>query len=203
MSEPTLLTIHTDGASRGNPGPSAFGFIINSEQGERTEGFGTLGTMTNNQAEYQALLHALEKAATLDGKHRILILSDSQLMVNQLKGEWKVKDPGMQDLFAEAQKLRRQFAAVDFRYIPREQNKEADRLCNLALDGPKKERSPAQAKTMTRVPPQLELAVREPAIECLRAAAQVWARGNPNIPPVDMVWEQLWSILEEERVLRK
>jgi ribonuclease HI len=106
MSTSPLLSIHTDGASRGNPGKAAYAYVIQPEHGDLIEEAGCLGTMTNNQAEYTALVRALEHALELGAHHRLAIHSDSELLVKQMNGEYRVKNEDLRDLFEEAQKLR-------------------------------------------------------------------------------------------------
>ena len=129
-----LLTIYTDGASRGNPGEAAFAFVIASDGQPAIEEAGCLGKMTNNQAEYTALVYALEHALALGLHHRLLIHSDSELMVKQMRGEYRVKSPGLQPLFEEARALTRQIGHVTFEHVRRELKKDADRLANEAMD---------------------------------------------------------------------
>src|SRR5881392_2669478 len=94
MSEPAVYTIHTDGAARGNPGPAAFAYVIEQPGSPAIEVKGTLGETTNNVAEYTALLRALEHAKRL-GAWQVLVHSDSELMVNQMQGKYKVKNEGL------------------------------------------------------------------------------------------------------------
>ena len=202
MNEPAPWTIYTDGAARGNPGPAAFAYIIERPGDGTIEAKGCIGDTTNNIAEYTALVRALERARQLGGR-RLLVLSDSELMVKQMNGEYKVKHPGLQPLYQQAQALRGQFDNVAIRHIPRAQNKRADELGNAALDGAKRGAAPApkpKKPSLTRRQAQAE-AVREQAVECLRTAAAAWARGNAADPPADAVWEQLWDILRQEGVL--
>jgi ribonuclease HI len=128
------LRIHIDGASRGNPGEAGFGVHVAGPDGEEVAGlYGYLGEATNNVAEYQALLHALRWA--LDQKAtRIVIYSDSELVVRQIEGRYKVKHPDLRPLHDEARRLLARFAYVRIEHVPRERNREADRLANQALD---------------------------------------------------------------------
>jgi ribonuclease HI len=128
------LHLHIDGASRGNPGEAGFGVHVTSPDGEEVASlYGYLGRASNNVAEYQALLHALRYA--LDrGARRVRIFSDSELVVRQMAGEYRVKHPDMISLYRQAQDLRRRFERVDIAHVRRAQNKEADRLANQALD---------------------------------------------------------------------
>lgn len=136
MEEATVLTIYTDGASRGNPGAAAFAYVISRDSQTPIEQAGCLGQMTNNQAEYTALVRALERALELGPHHRVLLHSDSELMVKQMNGEYRVKNEDLRSLYEQACALRRRFEGpVTIRHVRREQNKRADQLCNEALDG--------------------------------------------------------------------
>lgn len=136
MEEAAVLTIYTDGASRGNPGAAAFAYVISRDSQPPIEQAGCLGQMTNNQAEYTALVRALERALELGPQHRVLIHSDSELMVKQMNGEYRVKNEDLRSLYEQACSLRRRFEGpVTIRHVRREQNKRADQLCNEALDG--------------------------------------------------------------------
>ncbi|MCK4520312.1 ribonuclease HI family protein [Candidatus Parcubacteria bacterium] len=135
------IIIYTDGGSRGNPGPSAIGVVISDEKGNTLkEYFQYLGDgITNNEAEYQAVIFALKKIKLLFGKEKaynseIEINSDSELLVNQLNGKYKILEPNLQPLFLKVWNLKIDFKKLTFKSIPREQNKEADRLVNQALD---------------------------------------------------------------------
>src|SRR5262249_51130406 len=130
-----------DGAARGNPGPAAFAFIIAPPDQPAVEEKGTLGQTTNNIAEYTALVRALEKAAEMSIP-RLHIHSDSELLVKQMNGEYRVKNPDLKNLYEDAQDLLRQFQSVKLTHVRREQNKRADELCNIALDGDKPKPSP-------------------------------------------------------------
>ena len=134
------LIVYTDGGSRGNPGPSALGAVLVDEKGSILEKYGqVLGTMTNNQAEYQAVIFALKKVKALFGakvveKMAIEIRSDSELLISQLQGKFKILDEEIQKLFIAVWNLKIDFKKVEFIQIPREQNREADWLANEALD---------------------------------------------------------------------
>ncbi len=128
------LTIYTDGASRGNPGEAGAGAIIYGEEGtviKKVKKY--LGTTTNNVAEYMALIIALNEALRLKGEI-LHLFSDSELMVRQIKGIYKVRDRKMQALWREVKKLLAQFIQYDIICIDRRKNKEADELANLAID---------------------------------------------------------------------
>ncbi|MBI2975285.1 MAG: ribonuclease HI family protein [Deltaproteobacteria bacterium] len=128
------LIINTDGAARGNPGPASLGVVIKNADGHVVRELSAyLGEMTNNQAEYKALIAALETAAEI-GAESIAIFADSELMVKQVKGLYKVKNEGLKPLFDEVKGLLRKFKNCNIEYVPREKNKEADKLANLAID---------------------------------------------------------------------
>jgi ribonuclease HI len=125
----------TDGASRGNPGESGIGVVLNNEHGERLSSlYGYIGKTTNNIAEYTALQTCLKKVTMLECTE-LIVHSDSELMVKQLNGAYKVKDAGIKKEFETVRQLL-QTAAFQFtiRHVPREQNKEADKLANLGID---------------------------------------------------------------------
>lgn len=129
------LIINTDGGSRGNPGPAAIGVVIKDSSGKiLKKEKRCIGETTNNQAEYQALIHGLEHSKELGGTELEFLL-DSELVVKQMKGEYKVKDAGLAQQFLKAHNLMTQFKKVTFKHVRREMNKEADALVNEALDG--------------------------------------------------------------------
>ena len=128
------IVAYIDGGARGNPGPAGYGVRIEDEHGALVEELnGFLGTATNNIAEYNGLLAALRYAR--DNGHRaVRIKSDSELLVKQMRGEYRVKNPGLQSLYQEACTLARQLDRITYDHVRREQNKDADRLANLAMD---------------------------------------------------------------------
>ena len=129
-----MTTAYIDGGSRGNPGPAGYGVQIVDDQGSVVaELHESVGTATNNVAEYRGLLAALAWAID-HGVTRLNIRSDSELLVRQLKGEYRVKNPGLQPLYQEARALIARLGTVKFEHVRRELNKEADRLANLAMD---------------------------------------------------------------------
>jgi ribonuclease HI len=201
MSASDVLTIHTDGASRGNPGPAAFAYVIAREGEPPVEVAGCLGRMTNNQAEYTALVRALEHASRLGTQHRVTVHSDSELLVKQMRGEYKVKDAGLRELYEEASDLADRFAhRPRFVHIRRALNARADELCNLALDGLLPEGGPAPA---AEAPPSAAAdGMRERAVACLRRAAGSWARGDAGDPSPEAVWDELAAILRDEGALK-
>jgi ribonuclease HI len=128
------VVIHTDGASRGNPGPAGSGAVLTAPGGEVlariAEG---LGETTNNVAEYTAAILGLERAGEL-GAREVLLRSDSQLLINQLNGVYKIKTAHLRPLLARIRELAAAFDRVTFEHVPREDNVEADRLANLGVD---------------------------------------------------------------------
>jgi ribonuclease HI len=207
MSKPGVLVIHTDGASRGNPGQAAFAFTIARDGAPLIEEAGCLGQMTNNQAEYTALVRALEHAIGLGQENVLQVYSDSELMVNQMSGVYQVKNPDLRALYKQARQLSSRFAGVTFHHVRREMNRRADELCNEALDG---ERGPGgdsespsmpRGRSSTTSSSRLQ-AAQEEALVCLRSAAAAWAKGDSSTPDPELVWDQLWSILEEHGILR-
>jgi ribonuclease HI len=129
-----MTTAYIDGGSRGNPGPAGYGVQIVDDQGAVVaELHESVGTATNNVAEYRGLLAALAWAIDF-GVTRLNIRSDSELLVRQLRGEYRVKNPGLQPLYQEARALIARLGTVKFEHVRRELNKEADRLANLAMD---------------------------------------------------------------------
>ena len=125
--------INIDGASRGNPGPSAIGIIFRYDNGKTLSTISkAIGLGTNNQAEYRAIITALEQAK-LRGYESIEVRSDSELLVKQLTGKYRVKSPGLIPLFDQTIKLRNEFNTFKIKHIPREQNREADDLANKAF----------------------------------------------------------------------
>jgi ribonuclease HI len=126
--------LFADGGSRGNPGPAASAAVLLDPEGELVEEIGAyLGVATNNVAEWTALLLGLEAAAKR-GIQRLGVRLDSELVVKQLRGEYRVKHAGLQPLYHRARQLLRGFAEVDIRHVPRKQNALADRLVNRLLD---------------------------------------------------------------------
>jgi len=124
-----------DGSVQGNPGPGAVGVVIQAASGDVVEAWGeAIGHVTNNQAEYQALLAALRRARALRAKS-ITVRSDSQLLVRQFLGEYRVKDEKLKPLLAQARRLAQAFEDFQIEHIPRELNRAADGLANRAREG--------------------------------------------------------------------
>jgi ribonuclease HI len=130
----TLIVINTDGASRGNPGPAAIGVTLKNDKDELVAVISEkIGVTTNNQAEYRALVAGLKKAISLGAKE-VIIRADSELMVKQLLGQYRVKNAELKPLYEEAKRLAGGFVNCKIAAVPRERNKEADNLANQALD---------------------------------------------------------------------
>jgi ribonuclease HI/probable phosphoglycerate mutase len=134
------IIIYVDGGSRGNPGPAAIGVLFCNEKGNCFKKFSEyLGKMTNNEAEYKAAIFALKKFKSMFGKKlaketEIEIRSDSELLVNQVNGKYKILEENLKPLFLELWNLRLDFKKVKFKLISRKKNKEADKLVNQTLD---------------------------------------------------------------------
>ena len=146
--EPETVVVHTDGASRGNPGPASIGVVVTDPVGRVLAEFGEAlpRPTTNNVAEYTAVIRGLERALQL-GARRVRCRMDSQLVVRQLNGDYRVRHADMVPLHRRVTDLVRRFESVDFAHVPRELNAEADRLANLALD--RREGTPEE--TVTRL----------------------------------------------------
>lgn len=128
------LTVNVDGGARGNPGPAAIGVVVRNEAGETVEAVAErIGEATNNVAEYRALIRGIEEAASL-GADEVELIGDSELIVKQMLGQYKVKNAGMKPLHAEAKAALTAFSGWSIRHVRREQNSEADALVNQALD---------------------------------------------------------------------
>jgi len=126
--------LFTDGGSRGNPGPAAYAFVLEAEDGTVLDARGeAIGVATNNVAEYSALVAGLERAAEV-GVSELEVVSDSELLVKQMRGEYRVKNRALQELFLDASRLARQIQRVTYTAVRREHNELADSLVNEALD---------------------------------------------------------------------
>jgi len=134
------IIIYTDGGSRGNPGPAALGVVFCNEKGQVIKKYSEfLGEKTNNEAEYQAVIFALKKFKALFGNKlakntEVELRADSELLVKQLNGQYKILEPKIQQLFILIWNLKLDFKKVKFKYVPRENNQEADNLVNETLD---------------------------------------------------------------------
>jgi ribonuclease HI len=131
---PDRARLFTDGGARGNPGPAAFAYVIEAPDGETIAAYGeAFGVATNNVAEYRALVAGLERAGEL-GIRELEVVSDSELMVKQMRGEYAVKNHALRDLWVQATEAARGLASVSYTAVRREHNKLADQLVNDALD---------------------------------------------------------------------
>lgn len=131
---PGHFATYTDGGARGNPGPAGIGIVIRDlESGEEFEFKDYIGVTTNNQAEYRALLFALQKVKEMGGTDVECYL-DSELVVKQMRREYRVKDAGLAVVFLKAWNIAASFSKIEFKHVPRAMNKEADTLVNQALD---------------------------------------------------------------------
>jgi probable phosphoglycerate mutase len=127
-------TLSTDGGARGNPGPAAYAYVLEAEDGTVLDARGeAIGVATNNVAEYRALVEGLRRAAEL-GVDQLEVVSDSELLVKQMRGEYRVKNPALRELSLEAASLGRRIGDVRYTAVRREENELADRLVNEALD---------------------------------------------------------------------
>jgi ribonuclease HI len=132
-----ILIINTDGAARGNPGPAAIGATIRDQNGRLLASISRgIGRTTNNQAEYRAIIAGLEKAVSL-GARRVLVKSDSELVVRQLQGLYKIKNTALRPLYQEIVRLAGGLESFKIEYIPREENTEADGLANKGFKNSK------------------------------------------------------------------
>ncbi len=128
------VTVACDGAARGNPGPAGIGVQITGHDGEvLAEIARGIGETTNNVAEYTAAIEGLQRARELGATH-VLLRSDSRLLVEQLEGRFKVKHPNLKPLHATVREIASGFARVRYQHVPRERNKQADRLANVGVD---------------------------------------------------------------------
>jgi probable phosphoglycerate mutase len=126
--------LSTDGGSRGNPGPAAYGYVLETEDGHVLDARGeAIGTATNNVAEYRGLIAGLESAVQR-GVEELEVVSDSELLVKQMRGEYRVKNAALRELSSRAARLARDLGSVTYTAVRREHNELADRLVNEALD---------------------------------------------------------------------
>ncbi|MBX7104777.1 MAG: ribonuclease HI family protein [Gemmataceae bacterium] len=196
------VTVYTDGASRGNPGPAAAAFVVLVDDVQVLEFSEPIGKTTNNVAEYTAMIRALECCRKLQSR-RVHLHSDSELMVKQMRGEYKVRHPDILPLYEEARDLVSQFDHVSFTHVPRAENAEADRLGNEALDGrpvPLPSLDGRHVVERTPAPPADERPDAD-YLAILGRARDAWARGS-DVPEVDDVWKQILSKLKQDRRLR-
>ncbi|NQT29196.1 MAG: ribonuclease HI family protein [Candidatus Saganbacteria bacterium] len=139
------IQIFVDGAARGNPGPAGIGVVIRNDKEILLEVADFIGKATNNVAEYMALIRGLEEAIDLKEKH-VEVFSDSELLVRQINGEYKVKNEGLIPLFYHAKALTKKFKKFKIYHTPREENKEPDKLANRGIDEHSTKSSPLFSK---------------------------------------------------------
>ncbi len=201
----TSWTIYTDGGSRGNPGPAAYAYVIKRPGEADIEVKCYLGSTTNNVAEYTGLVKALEHALELGAKS-VIVNSDSELMVKQMRGEYRVKNPGLQELYRQAVAFRQRFESVTIKHVYREQNTQADALCNEALDYPSDAKPRVADGKLATVPKATPAAVDESlltptmrALALLKRSAETWAKsGDANDPPPAQVLRELAEIMDPD-----
>ena len=153
MSDSPEIVAHIDGGSRGNPGPAAFGVSIETAQGKPVTAFAKfLGNATNNFAEYQGLLAALDYALQ-HGYSRLRILTDSELLARQISGHYKVRSPGLKPLHDQARAMIIRLESFSIRHVYREENREADRLANQAMDDAEREAGARHPAATAPAPP--------------------------------------------------
>lgn len=172
------VIVEADGGSRGNPGPAGFGCVVWSDDHETllAEHGQAIGVTTNNVAEYRGLIAGLEQAHRL-GATEVTVRMDSKLVVEQMSGRWKVKHAGMAELHQQARSLASTFESVSFTWIPREQNKHADRLANEAMDGLRSEDAAADS-----APAAPEERAADPPPSAVAMPPSTWTgnRGGPT-----------------------
>lgn len=216
MDNTLAFTIEIDGASRGNPGPAAFGYVIRHQGETVLEESGYLGRATNNAAEYLALIHALKKAEELRGSD-LTIRSDSELLVRQMSGEYRVRNPQLAILHQQVSQLLPRFRRVRFTYVPREQNRDADRLCNEALNEAERNGLAAKDQRAGNINDERRAvsvsdgwaagedwrAALQEAETLLRTAGRTWAESGPESPSPRAVLMQIVRLLEAKGFLRR
>jgi ribonuclease HI len=203
MDAPFL--IHTDGASRANPGPAAFSYVIERPGEPDVEEMGRLRDTTNNVAEYTAMIRALDHALQLGGR-KVVLRSDSELMVQQMSGKYKVKNEGLLPLYRKACSLVAKFESVKFEHVRREYNKRADALCNEALDSgapffplPTADAESSTPKAAAPAKPNAD-ATRDKALAFLKDAVRSWVdEGDEKEPSPEAVLDRLWAMFRESK----
>jgi ribonuclease HI len=199
MDDAAELIIHTDGAARGNPGPAAFAYTIERDGAEPILEAGRLGKKTNNQAEYEAVIEALTHAAEVAPYGRAVVHSDSELLVKQMNGDYRVKNGDLRGLYERAQALcSRLRGGVEFRHVRREENRLADQLANEALDG-RREPTPRASHFRTTAPTPATTAPspRDRALGRLRSAKAAWASGAAE-PTPEKLLDELFGLLKRQ-----
>lgn len=171
----SAYSAHIDGGARGNPGPAGYGVVVHDASGRKVAELSEyLGHQTNNYAEYQGLLGVLRYALT-NGVKALKVVSDSELMVRQMKGIYKVKNPDLRRLYDEAQQMVRKLEHFEIRHAMREHNVDADRLANEAMDRGKTGRgttavAPATTAVMPKTREEFDGVVRNGVIELIEGS---------------------------------
>jgi ribonuclease HI len=195
----TQFTIYTDGASRGNPGPAAIAFVIQRKGHPDIHFSEAIGVATNNFAEYSAMIKALATARDL-GAHSVKLHSDSELMVRQLRGDYRVRHPDIIPLFEEARGIIDDIPHVEFVHVPRELNSIADRLGNEALDGkPSNSIVNEKAAKPAAATKKSTSGIAE-IVQLLDSFRSRWKR--PDGPTVEAAWEELATLLKKHKLLK-
>ncbi len=197
-----VLVIHTDGASRGNPGAAAYGYVVEQDDVVIIEEGDCLGKMTNNEAEYSALIRALEHVTALGTNFSLQIRSDSELMVKQINKQYRVKNEKLKPLYEQVCELLERFVQFDVSHVRRAENKRADELCNEALDGKRTaEFQPdvGEETVMDDEPPPTRT-LEEQMIARLQQAKLEWTNLGKNADSAEKVWADLEQILSEHGV---
>ena len=165
-----MLIAHVDGGARGNPGPAGFGVVLEDERGQKVDALsGFLGHQTNNVAEYSGLLAALDYAQK-HGYKALKVVADSELLVKQIRGEYKVKAPNLQDLYSKARVMIRGLEWFRIEHTLRGGNKEADALANEAMDrgmGRRREEKPTEARQYEKQPAEVNGIVKDGVVQFL------------------------------------
>lgn len=165
-----MLIAHVDGGARGNPGPAGFGVVLEDERGQKVDTLsGFLGHQTNNVAEYSGLLAALDYA-TKHGYRALKVVADSELLVKQIRGEYKVRAPQLQDLYTKARVMIRSLDSFRIEHTLRGGNKEADALANEAMDrgmGRRREERSSEARPYEKQPVEVNGIVKDGVVQFL------------------------------------
>lgn len=165
-----ILVAHVDGGARGNPGPAGFGVVLENESGQKVDQLsGFLGHQTNNVAEYSGLLAALDYA-TKNGYRALKVVADSELLVKQIRGEYKVRAPQLQDLYTKARVMIRSLEWFRIEHTLRGGNKEADALANEAMDrgmGRRSAERPSEARPYEKQPLEVNGIVKDGVVQFL------------------------------------
>jgi len=168
------ITINFDGGSRGNPGPAGIGVVLSAEDGTPLVTLGKyIGVATNNMAEYMALILGLREA-TKFGATKIRVRGDSELVIKQMRGEYRVKNPALKQLFDQAQILVDRFESVGFEHNVREHNSLADKLANLAMD------RKADVEDVDDAPPNLPPLPNSPRLSCSACGCEIEVKKPPK-----------------------